>query len=241
MIQHILCAANHPDIHHYDLNFTRNIQFTLLRNKAFFIDVYLWMEHTEIHAHNFSGAFQVMEGKFNQTRYTFDAGKGARDWNLGKLSLEARESLALGQAYAIHSGERFIHQVYHFDNPSISICIRTNNTTRPYYSYFYPGLRLKETGFKRPDILRIKALHQLSEINGKLTKKNCADLISTLPLSPLMNDYLLSLPTFNLGQEQKSLVEKTIEARVIKECDFDLKDIRRKNLVHMTKLEMSPL
>jgi hypothetical protein len=235
---YILKNKEHPDIHHYDLNQTENLHFTLLRNPHFFIDVYAWMDHTEIHAHNFTGCFQMLEGDFTQTQYEFSPERTDTNWATGNLKLKERIRMTKGQVLAIPEGELFIHQVYHFARPSVSLCVRTPDSRAPYFSYFYPGLRLSETSFKRPDILRIKALNQLCGLKENLPKKAIQELLTTLNPSALMYEYLSGLPSFRPSPTMKNFLDKEIERHIEKTIKIDLQSIRRKNLIHMTKLEM---
>jgi hypothetical protein len=237
----IIKTKNHPDIHHYDLNFTENIHFTILRNKHFFIDLYSWATHTEIHSHNFSGCFQILKGRFAQSYYGFQKDRQGANWAEGNLKLKKREVLSVNSTYSIEEGEKFIHQVFHLDNPSVSLCIRTPDTHDKYFSYFYPGFRLNDTTFVRPEYLRIKAFSQYCQIQKGYSSKIAIELIQGLKPSRLMYEYLQGLKTIRVQPNIKVFLEKEIEKHFKKSIGIDLKELRKKHLIHITKLEMSSL
>jgi hypothetical protein len=237
----IIENKKHPDIHHYDLNFTENIHFTILRNKHFFIDLYSWATHTEIHAHNFSGCFQILKGRFAQSYYGFQKERHGQNWAEGKLLLRKQEVLSVNNTYSIEEGEKFIHQVFHLDKPSVSLCIRTSDTQDKYFSYFYPGFRLNDITFNRPEHLRIKAFSQYCQIKKRYPSKIAVELIEGLKPSRLMYEYLQGLKTIRVPPNIKASVEREIEKHFIKSIGVDLKDLRKKHLIHITKLEMASL
>ncbi len=237
----IIKNKKHPNIHHYDLNFTGNIHFTLLRNKHFFVDLYSWTTHTEIHSHNFSGCFQILEGRFAQSYYSFKKERHGENWALGNLKLNKREVLSINNTYSIEEGEKFIHQVFHLDSPSVSLCIRTPDTEDKYFSYFNPGLRLSDTTFNRPEYLRIKSFTQYCSLQKQFPIKITLELIKGLKPSRMMYEYLHGLPSFRLTPTHMVALEREIAKHFKKKLGKDLKEIRYKHNIHITKLEMSSL
>jgi hypothetical protein len=237
-LNYVIKSHHHLDIHHYDLNFTENIHFTLFRNPYFFIDIYSWMEHTEIHSHNFSGCFCILQGDFSQTSYDFKKNREGNNWALGVLNLVKREKLSIGSIHEIVEGEKFIHQVFHFNNPCVSLCIRTPDTKRDYLSYFYPGLRLGRTSFKRPDFLRMKALNQLILVSKEFPVLLAKEMIASLEISPLVYDYMSGHSFFKLKGESLLELEKLIEQRIEEELGVNISQMRRQNQIHIRKLEL---
>lgn len=237
-LKFLICNLGHPDIHHYDLNQTENIHFTLLRNKYFFIDMYSWMDHTEIHAHNFLGAFQVLSGEFYQSTYQFKRKTEKKYMALGLLQLQGQNLLERGHVQRIIQGEGFIHQVFHPNGPSLSLCIRTPDLKAPYYSYFYPNLRLTDITFKRPEVLRIKAFNQYCKISRKINNAQALKLLAGLEKSRLIYEYMTGLNTFKVNSAQKKMLEEIIE-RFLSTSEIDLKKIKKQNQIHLTKLDLS--
>jgi hypothetical protein len=227
----------HPDIHHYDVNLTENVHFTLVRNPHFIIEIYSWINHTEIHAHNFSGSFRVLRGRYAQSRYSFKKEHQKKNCTTGVLKLERRESATEGATFPITEGESFIHQVFHFDLPCISLCVRTPDTKKKYYSYFYPGLRVSDTTFKRPEILRIKSFAQLVKF-GAVDGGSFDELLKGLSLSALVYDYMDGLNFLKQILPTILQYEKRIESHLGEALGKDMKELKRQHLLHMNKLEL---
>lgn len=230
-------SRRHPDMHHYDVNLTENVHFTLVRNSHFFIEIYSWINHTEIHAHNFSGSFRVLRGRYAQSRYSFKKERQIKSCSTGMLKLEKRESATQGMTFPITEGESFIHQVLHFDLPCISLCVRTPDTKKKYYSYFYPGLRVSDTTFSRPEILRIKSFAQLVKFS-KLDVSLLQDLLKGLSVSALIYDYMSGFnflkQVLPVANEYEELVEKFLSEALGR----DVKELRRQHRLHLNKLEL---
>ena len=239
MLGFMIKNNKHPDIHHYDLNNTKNIHFTILRNPHFFIELYSWATHTEIHSHNFAGSFQVLNGQFAQSLYSFKKDRQGHGWATGKLLLKTHESLSENQTIAISDGTSFIHQVFHFETPSVSLCIRTPDSHKKYYSYFYPGLRLDHVSFSKPEQLRIKAFSQLCSTHSAFPLTLSRSLLDGLRYASLMYEYFNGLPTFQLSFEVRLKLEFEVEKHIKKNLGFDLLIFRKNHLLYMNKLEMS--
>ena len=237
--EYVIKQKDHPDIHHYDRNSTDNILFTVTRNKHFFIEIYSWATHTEIHSHNFSGGFKVLYGEYSQSKYQFVQTRKGVDWAQGDLKLMQTESLPLNKAHSILSGERFIHQVFHNKYPSVTLCIRTPDTKEDYFSYFYPGLRLSNTFFNRPQILQIKAFNQSCLTSGKFSRVLAEKLIANLPISKLMYDYFSISSYLTSKEDIRCKFEKELEKFVKNKFRIDLKTIRKQHQIHSLKIQMS--
>lgn len=117
---------------------------TLFNAENFHIDIYFWLEATtEIHQHGFCGAFQVLLGSSIHAGYDFDTKeKITANTELGGLSLDEVELLKVGDIRQILPGRQFIHALFHLDNPSATIVMRTHKSTAhlPQFSYRKPTL-----------------------------------------------------------------------------------------------------
>jgi hypothetical protein len=237
ILKHIIKENKHQDIHHYDLNSTKNLHYTLIRNDIFFIELYSWVDHTEIHAHNFIGAFQVLTGKFIQSTYDFSMSRSSRNITTGKLNYLKSEDLKVGDAVAIIKGEGFIHQVLHYNNPSISLCIRMADTRESYFSYFYPSLRITDITFKKTENLRIKAFVQLCHLENSFMAKEAMILIKGLTASRLLYDYMIGLPSFDLKLGEKHKLEKLIEKYFLQK-KIDILFVKKNHRALFAKLNL---
>jgi len=138
---------------------------TLFYGPRFCIDVYFWMESTTtIHDHGFCGAFAVLKGSSVQTRYVFE---NRREINphfyTGDIRCIGAEMLKPGEVRTIHSGEEFIHSVFHLEHPSVTICIRTHRSPTPQPQCdFYPPYFAQNPFFTCPvKSKELAAIHTL--------------------------------------------------------------------------------
>ena len=136
---------------------------TLYLAPRFHIDVYFWFTSTTtLHQHNFCGAFQVFEGSSLHSWYEFDLERHVNIFTeIGKLDLKVCQVLEKGMTQEIWPGRPYIHSLFHLDEPSITIVVRTHRSpvAAPQYNYFKPGLALDpffedETGIKKLQLVR---------------------------------------------------------------------------------------
>lgn len=117
---------------------------TVYSDDKFHIAFLFWTTSTTaIHQHAFEGAFRVFLGSSIQSTYGFtEEQRWGDDLRRGRLEMESIKLLRTGEICAIHFGASYIHSIYHLDNPSITLIIRTNGRPdhpEPQYSYEYPG------------------------------------------------------------------------------------------------------
>lgn len=119
---------------------------TLFVSPRFFIDVYFWLEGTTaIHQHGFCGAFQVLHGSSIHTWYEFAARERINTFTeTGGMGVKVCELLEVGDVQEIRAGREYIHSLFHLDQPSATIVIRTDKSPMylPQYNYEKPGLAI---------------------------------------------------------------------------------------------------
>ena len=117
---------------------------TLWASNRFHIDVYFWMNGTtSIHQHAFAGAFQVLLGGSVHSEYSFQPSIAInRSMEVGDLSLKSVELLQVSDTRPILHGRRFIHSLFHMENPSATLVIRTFHAMLepPQFDYKKPFL-----------------------------------------------------------------------------------------------------
>lgn len=110
----------------------------------FYIDFLFWFEGTTtIHEHSFRGAFSVVHGSSIHTTHAFELERELEDgFRLGTLEQRSVELLELGSVRAIHPGSELIHSLFHLDQPSVSLVIRSpgEQVLRPQRDYRWPGI-----------------------------------------------------------------------------------------------------
>jgi hypothetical protein len=117
---------------------------TLFVAPRFHIDVYFWFEGTtSIHQHGFCGAFQVFSGSSLHSWYEFEKRDAVNSFcEIGEMSLKLCELLEVGAVQEIRPGRRYIHSLFHLDQPSVTIVVRTDKSPLflPQYDYRKPYL-----------------------------------------------------------------------------------------------------
>lgn len=119
---------------------------TIYSGPRFHIDIYFWFEGTTaIHQHGFCGAFQVLLGSSIHSWYEFEPREVINTFTeIGDMSLKVCELLEVGDVQAILAGRRYIHSLFHLDQPSATIVVRTDKSPLylPQYSYHKPSLAI---------------------------------------------------------------------------------------------------
>ncbi len=119
---------------------------TVYSGTRFHIDVYFWFTGTTaIHQHAFSGAFQVLTGSSIHSWYEFFADDYVNVFmEYGRMELKLCEILDVGAVQEINAGRGYIHSLFHLDDPSVTIVVRTRKSPMflPQYSYHKPHLAL---------------------------------------------------------------------------------------------------
>ncbi len=112
----------------------------------FYIQLLFWMDGTtDIHQHEFSGAFHVMHGSSIHAHYEFENGQSITPhFRVGEVKMKNIELLETGRTVPIISGQRCIHSLFHLDTPSVTVVVRTQNDpgTGPQFNYLPPHIAM---------------------------------------------------------------------------------------------------
>jgi hypothetical protein len=112
----------------------------------FYIQILFWLEGTtEIHQHEFSGAFHVMGGSSVHSEFDFVGARSVTPHiRTGDLRVKRIDLLETGCTVPITSGRDCIHSLFHLDTPSITVVIRTHHDpgTGPQYNYLPPHIAI---------------------------------------------------------------------------------------------------
>ena len=119
---------------------------TLYNSPRFHVDVYFWLEGTTaIHQHAFCGAFQVLLGSSIHSWYEFERSEAINGFTeLGNINLKLCELLSVGDVLPINAGKQYIHGLFHLEQPSATIVVRTHKSPMflPQFSYHKPFLAI---------------------------------------------------------------------------------------------------
>lgn len=130
---------------------------TILSGPRFHVDLYFWFEGTTAtHQHGFCGAFQVLAGSSIHSWYEFETHDVVNTFaEVGEMRLKVCELLEVGAVQEIWAGRRYIHSLFHLDQPSATIVVRTDRSPLhlPQFSYEKPGLAI-DPFFEQPTTIK---------------------------------------------------------------------------------------
>jgi len=111
-------------------------------NPRFYIQVLFWLDGTtDIHQHEFSGAFHVLAGSSIHSQFQFENVQAVTaHFQLGDLRRTDTCLLETGRTVPIISGRACIHALFHLDSPSVTVVVRTHSDpgTGPQFTYLPP-------------------------------------------------------------------------------------------------------
>jgi hypothetical protein len=117
-------------------------ELIVFEDPRFYIQLLFWLDgSTDIHQHEFSGAFHVLEGSSIHSQFEFaDSQAISARLRIGHLRMTGTDLLETGRTVEIHSGRGFIHALFHLETPSITVVVRTQSDpgTGPQFTYLPP-------------------------------------------------------------------------------------------------------
>jgi hypothetical protein len=138
-------------------------------NPKFYIQLLFWLDGTtDIHQHEFSGAFHVMKGSSIHSHYDFvNARSVTPHFCLGDLKLKNVQILEAGSTVPITSGKSCIYSLFHLETPSVTVVIRTHTDpgTGPQFTYLPHHVALDPV-HQDPLTMRRKQLLDVLERTG---------------------------------------------------------------------------
>jgi hypothetical protein len=150
----------------------------------FYIQVLFWLDGTtDIHQHEFSGAFHVMAGSSIHANFSFENVEVVNPhFRTGEVRMTGIELLETGRTVQVHSGPGDIHSLFHLETPSITVVVRTQNDpgTGPQLNYLPPHLAF-DPAFADALMMRRKQLLDVLEVTEdptypQLVREMLADL-----------------------------------------------------------------
>jgi hypothetical protein len=156
---------------------------TLFVAPRFYIDVYFWLDGTtQIHQHGFCGAFQVLLGSSIHSWYEFDRTEGVNAFlETGEMDLKVCELLKVGDVQQIFAGRQYIHSLFHLDQPSATIVIRTEKSPLhlPQFSYHKPYIALDPFFDHQTTTKKLQSLVPLFRVDHPDTDRIVGEMLET--------------------------------------------------------------
>ncbi len=117
-------------------------ELIVYEHPRFYIQVLFWLDGTtDIHQHEFSGAFHVLQGSSIHTHFEFENVQPVTaHFRMGDLRWRETRLLEQGCTVPIISGTGGIHSLFHLETPSVTVVVRTQTDpgTGPQFTYLPP-------------------------------------------------------------------------------------------------------
>jgi hypothetical protein len=159
-------------------------ELVVFDDPRFYIQVLFWMEGTtDIHQHEFSGAFHVMRGSSIHAEFEFAKPQAiSTHFRVGDLRMKGIELLETGSTVPIVSGREHIHSLFHLNMPSLSVVVRTHHDpgTGPQFTYLPPHVAVDPVPHDTLTMRRMQLLDALERLDDPgypvLVRKMVAEL-----------------------------------------------------------------
>ncbi len=150
----------------------------------FYIQLLFWLDGTtDIHQHEFSGAFHVMAGSSIHAHYEFENAQPVTPHlRVGDVKMKRIELLETGRTVPIISGPRCIHSLFHLDTPSVTVVVRTQNDpgTGPQFNYLPPRIAMDPVFADELTMRRKQLLDVLEQIEDPSYPELAQEMIAEL-------------------------------------------------------------
>lgn len=202
---------------HHAINFWQDnspfgdLQIVPYKNNNFYIEILVWQTgSTSIHDHAFSGAFLVLSGHSINGTYDFEVHDTINEnFKIGRLNGKLFEILNAGDVREIHAGRQLIHTVYHQQQPTVSIVVRTFQDEAVMPQYEYRGHQLAVNLKPNPELInKIRTFNILSNTNPESFSRN---VIEHFNAANLDEKYWLARGLFT-DLRQHDLLDKCFNA-----------------------------
>src|SRR3954469_16466644 len=145
-------------------------ELVVYSHPRFYIQLLFWMDGTtDIHQHEFSGAFHVMHGSSIHAHYEFEKARSVTPYlRVGNVRNKKIDLLESGRTVPIVSGQRTVHSLFHLDSPSVTVVVRTQHDpgTGPQFNYLPPHIAI-DPHFSDKLMMRRKQLLDVLEQSGE--------------------------------------------------------------------------
>jgi hypothetical protein len=177
----------------------------------FYIQILFWMEGTtEIHQHEFSGAFHVMHGSSVHSEFEFEAAQSVTPHiRIGDLHTKKIELLETGRTVPITSGRECIHSLFHLDTPSVTVVVRTHHDpgTGPQYNYLPPHIALDPIHADALTMRRKQLLDVLENLDHPEYVTLVSEMIGRLDFERGFSTLLHTMPRLQYIDEWQPVLE----------------------------------
>lgn len=192
-----------------------DLPLTVYWQRNFYIEILIWTNSTTaVHQHGFSGAFKVLQGSSLHTTFDFQPKQViSSDCIYGVITPQRTDYFQRGSIQPINPGsEGLIHSLYHLDNPSLTLVIRSHGHKRhqPQYSFYRPHLALNPFQLEKDELVAMNAklLYVANQLDRESMVQVWLDHIARLDFARLANLFLENSKYFRDEAEQEAFFSK---------------------------------
>ena len=180
-------------------------ELVAFNDPRFYIQILFWMEGTtEIHQHEFSGAFHVMQGSSVHSEFDFVGARSVTPHlRIGDLRMKQIELLESGRTVPITSGRECIHSLFHLDTPSVTVVVRTHHDpgTGPQYNYLPPHIAIDPIHTDALTMRRKQLLDVLETLDHPSYATRVREMVGSLDFERGFNTLLHALDRLQVLDE----------------------------------------
>ena len=185
-------------------------ELVAFNDPRFYIQILFWMEGTtEIHQHEFSGAFHVMQGSSVHSEFDFVGARSVTPHlRIGDLRMKQIELLETGRTVPITSGRECIHSLFHLDTPSVTVVVRTHHDpgTGPQYNYLPPHIAIDPIHADALTMRRKQLLDVLETLDHPSYATRVREMVESLDFERGFNTLLHAMDRLQVLDEWESIL-----------------------------------
>lgn len=146
------------------------------------IIAHLWSDAADrLHQHDWTGAFQVIEGQSFNSAFDFETVRDIEEFSTGKLSRRSFEVFDAGHIQPVQEGRSLIHSVVYCGKPGLAISLRVAGVgQRGAYEYLRPGLRCPSYRRRSASAAQLDLLTQALQVDMAVYEEKFTALVETL-------------------------------------------------------------
>ena len=146
------------------------------------IVAHLWSDAADrLHQHDWTGAFQVIEGRSFNAVFDFETRGELAEFGFGPIARREFDIFESGRVQPVTEGESLIHSVVYANKPGLAISLRVaGEGTKGAVEYLRPGLRCPSHRRRGADAAQIDLLSQALQLGEEVYDRRFASLAKAL-------------------------------------------------------------
>ena len=171
---------------------------------------HLWSDAADrLHQHDWTGAFQVLEGQSFNSVYDFEAARDIHEFAVGTLSRRTFDMFTPGHIQPVEEGRSLIHSVVYCEKPGFALSLRVaGEGPRGAYEYLRPGLRCPSHRRRDASAAQLDLLSQALQVDPAAYEDKFSALAEGLDEAGLIR--LLDAAAFDSLPIPESVIENTL-------------------------------